>query len=115
MKSPLCTAFALLIVLASAAPAAAGFTSAQLKNIVAAPPPNAALPLDLGFVDETGAPLTLADAVGRVPAVVIFADYTCRTLCGPILEFAAAGLAKTGLRPAADYRLGVVGLQRLRH
>jgi protein SCO1/2 len=110
VKPLLRTAFALLVVLASAAPAAAGFTSAQLKNVAAAPSPNAALPLDLGFVDETGTPLTLADAVGRAPAVVIFADYTCRTLCGPILEFAAAGLAKTGLRPAADYRLVVVGL-----
>jgi protein SCO1 len=110
MKLPLRAALAVFVALTSAAPAAAGFTSAQLKTISAAPPPNAALPLDLGFVDETGAPLTLADVLGRVPAVVIFADYTCRTLCGPILEFAAAGLGKTGLRPGADYRLVVIGL-----
>jgi protein SCO1/2 len=110
VKSPLRAAFALLVTLASAAPAGAGFTSAQLKDVSAAPPPNAALPLDLGFVDETGAPRTLGDAINSVPAVVIFADYTCRTLCGPILEFAAAGLAKTGLRPGADYRLVVIGL-----
>ncbi len=45
-----------------------------------------------------------------MPAVVIFADYTCRTLCGPILEFTAAGLGKTGLQPGIDYRLVVIGL-----
>jgi protein SCO1/2 len=42
--------------------------------------------------------------------VLIFADYTCRTLCGPIVSFAAAGLAQSGLRPGADYRLVVIGL-----
>ena len=41
---------------------------------------------------------------------MIFADYTCRTLCGPIVEFTAAGLAKTGLRPGIDYRLVVIGI-----
>jgi len=100
----------LLLALAAAAPANAGFTAAQLDAVSASPPPNAALPLDLGFIDETGHPVTLGNAIGGVPAVVIFADYTCHTLCGPILEFAAAGLGKTGLRPGADYRLVVIGL-----
>src|SRR5262249_6335694 len=39
-----------------------------------------------------------------------FADYTCHTLCGPILDFAAAGLDHSGLQPGADYRLVVIGL-----
>jgi protein SCO1/2 len=100
----------LLFTLVAAAPANAGFTAAQLDAVSADPPPNAALPLNLGFRDEAGHPSTLASAIGGVPAVVIFADYTCHTLCGPILEFAAAGLGKTGLRPGADYRLVVIGL-----
>ena len=41
---------------------------------------------------------------------MIFADYTCHTLCGPILDFAVAGLAKTGLQPGLNYRLLVIGL-----
>jgi protein SCO1/2 len=110
VKSPLQAIIVFFAALAAASPAAAGFTSAELNNISAAPPPNAALPGDLGFVDDTGAPRTLAGAIAGVPAVVIFADYTCHTLCGPILEFAAAGLAKTGLRAGADYRLVVIGL-----
>jgi protein SCO1 len=91
-------------------PAIAGFTSAQLAAISAAPPPSAALPLELSFRDEMGKPSTLAAAIGGVPAIVIFADYTCHTLCGPILEFAAVGLKRTGLRPGVDYRLIVIGL-----
>jgi protein SCO1 len=91
-------------------PAAAAFTTADLDPISAAPVPGAALPLHLGFIDETGRPTTLAGALAGKPAVVILADYTCHTLCGPILDFAVAGLGKTGLRPGQDYRLLVIGL-----
>jgi protein SCO1/2 len=104
--------FISMLALCAAAPmpAMAGFTSAQLAAISATPLPNAALPLQLSFRDENGRPLTLAAAVGGVPAVVVFADYTCHTLCGPILEFTAAGLERSGLRPGVDYRLIVIGL-----
>ena len=103
----------LAVAVAAMAPmsqARAGFTSAQFAEIAASPPPNATLPLDLRFRDEKGDTATLRYAIGGVPALVIFADYTCRTLCGPILEFTAAGLSKTGLKPGSDYRLVVIGL-----
>lgn len=90
--------------------AQARFTAAQLAGISAAPPPNAGLPLQLTFEDDRGQAATVAGAIGGHPAVVIFADYTCRTLCGPILEFTTAGLAQTGLKPGADYRLVVIGI-----
>jgi len=91
-------------------PAYAGFSSGDLGAIAAEPAPGATLPLTLRFIDDSGQPRTLAQALGGTPGVVIFADYTCRTLCGPILEFAAAGLAQSGLRPATDYRVIVIGL-----
>lgn len=97
-------------VAALAPPAMADFTRTQLASISASPPANAALPLDLVFRDENGRSTTMRDAIGGVPGLVVFADYTCHTLCGPIVEFTAAGLAKTGLRPGADYRLMVIGL-----
>jgi protein SCO1 len=101
-------------VLAAAAtafkPAHAHFTAAQLAEISAAPPADAGLPLGLTFFDDNGQTRTIATALAGRPAVVIFADYTCRTLCGPILEFAVSGLAKTGLRPGVDYRLVVIGI-----
>jgi protein SCO1/2 len=48
--------------------------------------------------------------LSAIALLLIAAAYTCRTLCGPILEFTTAGLAKTGLRPGADYRLVVIGI-----
>jgi protein SCO1 len=100
----------LVTLLALAAPARAGVTTTDLKSVSAEPRPGAALPLDLAFVDETGAARTLRDALGGAPAVLVFADYTCRTLCGPILDFAAMALRQSGLRPGSDFRLIVIGL-----
>lgn len=94
----------------AAGPAAANFTAAQLADLAATPPINAALPKHLVLRDDDGRQVSVMSAIGGVPAVVIFADYTCRTLCGPILEFAAAALAKSALRPGADFRLLVIGL-----
>lgn len=104
------TMLTVLLALASITPARANFTSAQLAQIAATPPPHAVLPQALTFQDENGRRLTIKEAIGGVPAVVIFADYTCRTLCGPIVEFTADGLGKTGLKPAQDYRLVVIGI-----
>ncbi len=97
-------------ILLAGTPAAAGFSTAALDAISATPKPNAQLPLDLNFVDEHGAPRTLRQALGSRPAVLVFADYTCKTLCGPILSFAAAGLSKAGLQPGSDYHLIVIGI-----
>jgi protein SCO1 len=91
-------------------PAHAHFTAGELAGISAAPPADARLPLGLSFRDDNGQATTIATALAGHPAVLIFTDYTCRTLCGPILEFAVSGLAKTGLRPGADYRLVVIGI-----
>ena len=72
--------------------------------------PGAPLPLSLRFIDDRGAPRSLGAALGGRPAVLVFADYTCRTLCGPILEFVVNGLEHSGLKPGTDYRLVVIGL-----
>lgn len=102
---------AMLASLVGFAPEArAGLSTGELKAIAAAPAPNAALPLALSFRDDAGQPRTLADALGGRPAVLIFADYTCHTLCGPILDFTAAALRQSGLRPGADFRLIVIGI-----
>ena len=88
----------------------AAFNADELGKISADPAPGAALPMTLNFVDDSGQRTTLVRALKGVAGIVIFADYTCHTLCGPILEFTAAGLAKSGLRPGADYRVIVIGL-----
>lgn len=101
---------ALALLLTGLHGACADFSRSALDQIAAAPQANALLPLDARFVDDKGAPRTLAAALGGTPAVLVFADYTCRTLCGPILAFAAGGLEKTGLAPGRDYHLVVVGI-----
>ena len=91
-------------------PLHAGLTPAAIGAAEVVANSEARLPLALRFVDETGRPLTLADAMSGRPAVLLFADYTCHTLCGPILTFVAAGLEKSGLRAGIDYKLITIGL-----
>lgn len=85
-------------------------TERDLANVALEPPPKAAIPLDLVFRDSAGRRAPLRDFIGARPAVVLFADYTCETVCRPALAIAAGALADTGLNPNTDYRLLVVGL-----
>jgi protein SCO1/2 len=103
------TVAALAIQLLAGGAAQAGMTQATLDGLAVEPPPDAVLPLDLQFLDEGAQRRTLRQMLGK-PAVVVFTDYTCRTLCGPILSFVAAGLERSGLVPGVDYRLVVIGL-----
>jgi protein SCO1/2 len=99
-----------LLAFAHATPALAALSQAALDSVSAMPQPKAAMALSLSFRDERGRTLTLGEALDGKPALLVFTDYTCRTLCGPIVEFAAAGLGKTGLRPGEDFRLLIVGI-----
>jgi protein SCO1/2 len=48
--------------------------------------------------------------LGGKPSVLVLADYTCETLCGPVISIVSGALARSGLRPSTDFRLIVVGL-----
>jgi len=91
-----------------AAPAMAALTPAELSRVGATPPPGAVLPAGLGFVDQRGAHTTLAD--GPVPTVLLFADYSCKHICGPGITLTAGALHDAGLMPGRDYRMLVIGL-----
>ncbi|MGI8525139.1 MAG: SCO family protein [Pseudolabrys sp.] len=91
------------------APAQASMTPPQYWDVGVSSPPGAAVPPDAQVTGEDGRRRSLRDLVAG-PTVLIFADYTCATLCGPIVSFAAAALAQTGLTPGRDYRLLVIGL-----
>jgi protein SCO1/2 len=101
---------ALAACLALMRPASAGLTATTLGTVEVAPPGAARVPLAAALTDDAGQRRTLGEALGGRPAVLIFADYTCRTLCGPVVALAAAGLAQSGLTPGRDYRLVVIGL-----
>jgi protein SCO1/2 len=90
--------------------AEAALTAAQLEAVAVTPTPDARVPADLVLTDERGAPQRLGDRIAGMPAILVFADFTCRTLCGPTLALTAGALEQSGLRSGRDYRLLVVGL-----
>ena len=104
-------ALAVAVLLLGAAPARAALTSAAIASIGVSPPAGAHEPLGLVFQDAAGHPVALGQAMAGKPALLVFADYRCRTLCGPALVLTAAGLRTAGLKPGADYRLVVIGLR----
>lgn len=97
-------AFALL-----ASPATAQLSAEQLAQATARPPADARLPATLAFTDQRGARVTLAQVAAGRPLVLLFADYTCRHICGPGLALTAGALHDSGLS-ARDYALAVIGL-----
>jgi protein SCO1/2 len=72
-------------------------------------PARAGIPTNTTVVDEAGSRRDLL-ALTSKPTVLVFADYTCRTLCGPIVAFVAAALERSRLRADEQYRLVVIGL-----
>ena len=101
---------ALFALLALGSPASAALTPADVGAVRAASSPNARAPLDLPFRDDAGRPTTLRAALGGKVGLLVFADYTCSSLCGLALVLTKAGLEASGLAPGRDYRLAVVGL-----
>jgi protein SCO1 len=99
----------LLLSVAGGASAHAGITQAVLDDAAVEPRPDAALPLGLRFLDESAQPRTLSDLLAGKPAILVFADYSCRKLC-TVLTFVQAGLGRSGLAAGADYGLIVIGL-----
>lgn len=98
------------VLLALATSARAGLTKSDLAAVSFSPPAKAILPLGLEFRDAGNRLITLREAIDGRPALFLFVDYTCRTLCGPALAIASGALSETGLDPEKDYRLIVVGL-----
>jgi protein SCO1/2 len=88
----------------------AGLLASSLDAVGVTPPPNARVPTALAFIDEHGVPRTLAEAMAGRPSLLILADYTCKSLCGPVLGLAAGALEKAGLQPGTDYRVVAIGL-----
>jgi protein SCO1/2 len=103
----LCWFAALSIVLPQ--PVSARITPAEYREVGITIPPNAAAPLAAIVTDENGRRYGLGELISR-PTVLVFADYSCRTLCGPIIAFVAAALQQSGLEPGVQYQLLVVGL-----
>src|SRR5260370_322537 len=96
-KALIIVAALLLLLVAGGASCHAGITQAVLDDVAVERRPDAALPLGLRFLDESAQPRTLSDVLAGKPAILVFADYSCRTLCGTVLTFVEAGLERSGL------------------
>jgi protein SCO1/2 len=104
------TALAIVAILFAAVPVRAAIVQRDLDQVGVAPPPHAALPLDLPLQSEDGTSKPLQSWLSATPAVLVLADYTCETLCGPVIAIVSDALGKSELRPGKDFRLIVVGL-----
>ncbi|PAY04699.1 SCO family protein [Bradyrhizobium sp. UFLA03-84] len=88
----------------------AALTSAQVDQVALQPRTGDGLPLSLRLTDESGATKPLKEWLSDVPTVWIAADYTCKSLCGPMLSIVSSALADTGLQAGSAYRLIVLDL-----
>lgn len=68
------------------------------------------LPLELPLQGEDGVARPLRAWLAGKPAVIVLADYTCKTLCGPVISIVSSTLGQSGLHPDADFRFVVIGL-----
>lgn len=91
-------------------PALAGVAENTLAGVTLAPSADAEVPLALAFRGSDGQDVALGQALGARAALLLPVDYRCRTTCGPALSIVSAALAQSGLRPGADFRLVLVGL-----
>lgn len=102
---------ALILLLTLWPPAAwAGLTEVQIGQVELSPSAGAEVPMARVFKDLRGRDVTLGDAIGERPTLLVPADFTCKQICGPALSIAAGALSQTGLRPGRDYSLVVVGI-----
>lgn len=100
---------AVVFLAAALLPARGAVSPREYREADVVLPAEAGIPRNATVVDEAGSRRDLLALVSK-PTVLVFADYTCRTLCGPIVAFVAAALERSGLRPGEQYRLVVIGL-----
>jgi protein SCO1/2 len=98
------------LMLGWAAPAQAALSQADIAQVAVAPAPDVRLPGQMRLTDAQGTTKTLRQWLNGKPTVWVLADYTCKTLCGPVIGIVADALDKSGLRPGQDFSYMVVGL-----
>ncbi len=67
--------------------------------------PGAALPLQRSFHDDSGRAVTLGEAIGKRPTLLILGYYACPSLCGVIRDDALSAISRASLVAGKDYTL----------
>ncbi|MGY3574577.1 protein SCO1/2 [Bradyrhizobium sp. USDA 4504] len=99
---------AVYLVCAALAPARAELTGSDLAGVEASPRLGAVLPLSVRLRDENGVARPIREWLTGEPGVWVLADFTCDTLCGPVVSTVSDALRQSGLRPGQDFDLHVV-------
>jgi protein SCO1/2 len=102
-------ALALFCVVLAPSAALARLAPKDYRNIGVSVPPGATLPRNVVVTEVGGRERRLAELVTR-PSVLVFADYKCRDLCGPVLDFVTHALGGSGLRAGDQFGMVVIGL-----
>ena len=72
---------------------------------------NEQLPLDASFLDDTGAPVTLAKYFdGKHPAIMTAVYYNCPMLCSEEMDGLVSALLMVHLTPGKDFQIVVVSI-----
>ena len=90
--------------------AKAALFSKDIAAVMASPQPGARLPLDISLRNGEKTSAALGQWLGGKPSVWVVADFTCRSLCSPVLRTMTDALGKTGLEPGKDFNVRVLGL-----
>jgi protein SCO1/2 len=67
--------------------------------------PGAVLPLQTGFTDDTGKPVTLREIAGTSPIFLDLGYFHCPSLCGVVRADLFSALQQSGLVPGRDFSL----------
>jgi protein SCO1/2 len=97
-------------VLSAEAPATAALSRAALKDVGFHLVPGAPVPATAALRGIDGRDTTLGRALDGKPALLVFTDYRCESLCGIVLDELAETLPKARLRLGTDYNVIAVAL-----
>lgn len=105
------SALAIVFVLTRPMPATAGVSARDLSRVAVTPPSNAKLPLTTMLREGKNPEQPIGRWLGGgVPSIWILADFTCQSLCSPVLRQTADALSDSGLVAGRDFHLFVVGI-----
>ncbi|HSK10413.1 MAG TPA: SCO family protein [Vicinamibacterales bacterium] len=86
----------------------AGITPNELKKVEFSQRLGVQVPLDLPFVDETGAPVRLSQYFDGRPVILALVYYECPMLCVQALNGLVKSLKTLALEPGRDYNIVTV-------
>jgi protein SCO1/2 len=94
-----------VVLWATAAGAADPFAAAGID-----PRPGGRIPFDLTFRDQSGAPMTLRQAAGGKPILLVPVQHHCPNICGVTLAGLVQAIGVQDYRPGPDFSLIAFGI-----